>query len=175
MATQSAWAMISARVSRPSGQTLLSAGDAIQQELHDDVIEVIGPYDAVVEVKENSLEEIYEHVHRIACLETVAGATTYVTVKQGGRKLLPTLTGTRVCIMVDATAREVESVWRMLQEIHSVETADIVLGAFDIIAIARVELACLSAFLGDLVQIPGILRTVSMLELEVPGRRQSKQ
>lgn len=169
MADLRAWAMVTSRAVRP-GDTLFSAGDTIRTELHfREALEVIGPYDVVVEVKGSSVKQIYKRIRSISSLDTVASTTTYMSVYPWNKK---SPQPSNVCMLIDAVAANVEDVWKRIRSIDGVQKADIVLGAFDIIVLAKSEMKRLSGFLNKVIETPGIVRSVTMIAL---GRSSPKQ
>lgn len=164
-----AWVMVVSKVSDFSKDNMFSAGDAIRNDLVEKkpgfhlALEVIGPYDVVVEITGDSTEDLYEKTRAIASLDTVASTTTFVVARSYNKDVAKT---PNCCILVGVADPYSDHVMEEIKKgFDEVVKADIILGPFDMIVMARVELAKLPLFLDRLLKVRGIVRTVTLYEL----------
>lgn len=159
-----AWIMVVSKVTNPSKQTVFSAGDTIRDKLgFKEALEVIGPYDVVAEARDESLQGLYETTKLIAELDTVASTTTYISVRQGKGK---STERPKCCILLEVVLKYIDSIFKTIMDLDEVVRADIILGPFDMIILANVDLANLSGFLNNLFKkTQGIARSITLPEL----------
>jgi len=169
-----AWVLVVSKVPDLSEDNVFSAGDAIRNELVEkkpgfhQALEVVGPYDVVVEITGDSTEDLYEKTRAIASRDTVASTTTYVAARSYDNK--EATETPNCCLLVGVADPYSELVMEEIQKLKKeVVKADIILGPFDMIVMARVKLAELSMFLDKLLKVRGIVRTVTLYELARPS------
>jgi DNA-binding Lrp family transcriptional regulator len=131
-----AWIMVNSNIAMLSGNPLNTCHE-IRKALAEKGIEaraneLLGIYDAVVEVEGKSFEDIYQIVRIIMKLPVVAATTTYYSMVKWTRKgeLKPPF----AYILIGTIARETDAVQKHLTKIDEVQKADIVSGPHDIIA-----------------------------------------
>ena len=162
MPTCRAWVMVVSRVADPEKHTPFSAGTEIRRT-HPQALEVIGPYDVVVPVEGASLDDVYDATKRIAALPTVASTTVYVSVDPDPRGRGAEAS---CCILVGALLSDVGKAVVEIRDFPEVVLADLVLGPFDMLVMARIKLTELSGLLRRLIGVRGVVRTVTLYELE---------
>lgn len=157
------WVLVSNLVIHP-GQTAWTGGDQIRNQLKMRATEVIGPYDVVVEIDAESLQDLYRnHLTKIDLLETVASTTTYPAAYSRTKDKLSKPTA---FILIDVAPGEHEAVRDTIyDQIAEVQKADIILGTFDIMAEISCPLGELYNVLDKIVTIRGVLRTLTLVSL----------
>lgn len=168
-----AWVMVVSKVPDLSEDSVFSAGDAIRNDLVKEkpgfhlALEVVGPYDVVVEITGDSTGDLYEKTRAIASRDTVASTTTFVAARSYDKK--DAVEPPNCCLLVGVAGPYLDHAMEGIRSFDEVVKADIILGPFDMIVMARVKLGELSLFLDKLLKVRGIVRTVTLYELARPS------
>ncbi len=154
-----AWIMVSAK------RSSLDVAKLIRDGLNFEAIEVLGPFDVVIRANVKSPQNLWEnYISLINSLPLVGSCTTFLSVFE---RTKPINQRPSAFILINAAQSEHIEIQEELFKLKEVQKADIVLGAYAIIAeVTASSIPDLFQVVRKVVNVSkNILRTVTMVAL----------